>query len=1099
MVLHDAEATLWAEGLALGTITEETTSDAASGVVIAQAPAAGTEIEEGDEVALTVAVNDALSTTLKGVVDYPGAAKQTGSLQLLTGLGAWDVAEDGSYSAEALASGPTLAVVLNENGNPSLLAWVDAGNTTVDARSTAEALTFEAMGGFSFPPSERVRAIAALRGESLDTLTQAILTSLAEDGDSLASENASVEQILQDTVDAYVAAMPEEKTLLVDPSGPRSGFQIEQTRGVNAIQLTNMYRRRVRVRVYFEGCEGGSPQLLDEFDVPPVTGAGNAIRAFLDICGGSIPYDYAYSDGICFEPRCSPDATPYRIVTMGLGLGLGDWADLTAEEMEEQRSVAMNSVAFDLIFPLVTDVIVPASGYGGSGGINTVEYWESTSSQINDWAKVIYNLAGFAEACGDGDIQEASFIAINGLLDNDALKAKTVEMLGEMVFSASGGTGNLETSMQNARSAWQGAQQVFNAVGVANILLASFDVLRMTHDVARSNRTDIYDVTVQPPEATLTPEESQIAPGGIVVLEVEIADSETTGSAGGVPTFEYEWHCTGYTGGISDVDGNTGNFTSEQRVVTYEASDPGGGLDTISVTVWQIGTCGEGNKTAITTLYATVEVPVAGVTVTAAPDLVAADGSESSVITATVRRFATGDTLTATGDPVENAYIQFDATLGEISGDNPTETDANGQATISLSSDTEGISNVTATAVVDDIPVSEDTTVFFGSEVWVSISPGSAVLKPETTKQFTAMLHGLATEDCTGYEYVWTCSSDFGTLAPPSGAAADTFTTDSDTVTFTAGSEVGADDITVTVYCITADGKIELGVGTAEAAVSTIEVAIKPDNIYIGADDTQSVNVSIDGSYGIDTGSGYTSSWNLGGANGTRLTDWNSTYRALSVESETGFVVIHVPDFEAIGGGQVEDTLEVSVYDTGTGDLLGKTSAPIILRGYIVAPLTFVKAGPRYLYEEYEAAAFYYCDFWQLMAYLVYWQKPLESNGAPWDTDIMVYNDPEGNAHSSETYQTGSLGTPYWNIEGNEELEYQLMSLRDDLHVDDLGDDMQYYAAAFCNSLCGFEDLGEAYWTAEILEVVDAVPDTMKPIPEGIKCYFRWHPWKKDK
>ncbi|NLE60347.1 MAG: hypothetical protein GX616_18515, partial [Planctomycetes bacterium] len=90
-----------------------------------------------------------------------------------------------------------------------------------------------------------------------------------------------------------------------------------------------------------------------------------------------------------------------------------------------------------------------------------------------------------------------------------------------------------------------------------------------------------------------------------------------------------------------------------------------------------------------------------GITVSADPTEIAADGLEQSRITATLRYWQTGDTMTPTGEPVVGTPVLFGTTLGSLIGPNPVATDSNGRAVIQLSGTTSGSATVVASVEED--------------------------------------------------------------------------------------------------------------------------------------------------------------------------------------------------------------------------------------------------------------------------------------------------------------------------------------------------------------------------------------------------------------
>ena len=125
------------------------------------------------------------------------------------------------------------------------------------------------------------------------------------------------------------------------------------------------------------------------------------------------------------------------------------------------------------------------------------------------------------------------------------------------------------------------------------------------------------------------------------------------------------------------------------QVVTFTAVGLDNGGNPISTASQSVTVaCGENTVDLDLTNY--------GILIAAQPGQIAADGAQSSLITATLRYWKAGDSLAPTGDPVVGKSVQFGTTLGTLSGLNPVTTNAGGQASIQLSSTQGGAATVTA-------------------------------------------------------------------------------------------------------------------------------------------------------------------------------------------------------------------------------------------------------------------------------------------------------------------------------------------------------------------------------------------------------------------
>ncbi|HOW70719.1 MAG TPA: Ig-like domain-containing protein [Phycisphaerae bacterium] len=125
---------------------------------------------------------------------------------------------------------------------------------------------------------------------------------------------------------------------------------------------------------------------------------------------------------------------------------------------------------------------------------------------------------------------------------------------------------------------------------------------------------------------------------------------------------------------------------------TAEALDASGGL-IASQNVTATIACGENAVPLDLVNY--------GIIVSADPNKIAANGVEQSEVTATLRYLQPGDKITPSGPPVVGKQVQFDTTLGSLSGANPAVTDSNGQVTVQLSGTADGLATVVAFVTED--------------------------------------------------------------------------------------------------------------------------------------------------------------------------------------------------------------------------------------------------------------------------------------------------------------------------------------------------------------------------------------------------------------
>ncbi|HUU84869.1 MAG TPA: invasin domain 3-containing protein [Phycisphaerae bacterium] len=138
-------------------------------------------------------------------------------------------------------------------------------------------------------------------------------------------------------------------------------------------------------------------------------------------------------------------------------------------------------------------------------------------------------------------------------------------------------------------------------------------------------------------------------------------------------------------------------------------------------TVNHVMTCGE-NELAI-------DFFDYDIILSASPTKVQANGFDTSLITATLKKMTEDDVLVPTGDPVAGKSVVFETNLGTFITGNPVVTGADGVATVELVSAVEGTATVRA-LVQEDLVESNTVEVQFGEDDEPA-PPASDVLEVE--------------------------------------------------------------------------------------------------------------------------------------------------------------------------------------------------------------------------------------------------------------------------------------------------------------------------------------------------------------------------------
>ena len=329
---------------------------------------------------------------ISAVVDGP----VPNSAVVQTAVGSWTIGSGGAVSLDIPSSGGTqIALVETPDGDPMMLGWLDESRKTINARTTAEVITYYALGGFMFPLDNQITLIEALEAEpALADLAATIESAIEQDQTCLVTADSSGAQAIQAQLavladelrgkygpDAKAQATDAAGKLAISPSDQRSGVRVlNDSSTVNTIEIINEYRRRGYVYIEQESwvreSDGvvvttGTTHDASPFWLSPTRGVGDgAIAVTEDIFQGI--YDVG---SFAYEPISAglldmtvPDEASkatYTITIIGPGTGTGDVADLTSDQTTQLVYVSGYALVADVIVPAIMNVAVPIKTYSG--------------------------------------------------------------------------------------------------------------------------------------------------------------------------------------------------------------------------------------------------------------------------------------------------------------------------------------------------------------------------------------------------------------------------------------------------------------------------------------------------------------------------------------------------------------------------------------------------------------------------------------------------------------------------------------------------------------------------------------------------------------
>ncbi len=503
-------------------------------------------------------------------------------------LGAVHVGATGAFTLTAFTGSPQLTTIVNAAGDPILMGWLGAGQTTINAASTGDALVFLAGNCFALGSDVRLKAIALIPAiPGLSKLQVAIAEALVANPDPFARGNTPVTSALavifaslEAKAAAPTSAVPSPLDIVINPVDGTSGSGVRVLNDFpDGVHFTNTYRRRAlafvdrKSYVSASGTLVASPAALlaTPEPIPPVTGtSGGAISTFYNIFNA----DYAFSEistpTIALPLVPNSQKTTYVLTIVGPGHNPGVLALLSPAEREAQGNAGATFFIEDLLIPLFSNVALPAL----SDAITASLAAPGGSVAVADLERQILSNPRIDAEQASGQYGAALTQSVNLLLTDPKLADEFQHEILDRVATKTGRSATIDASKAFAK--WNVISQ-----GVS-YGLAAFDTTVVGSQYASANEADQWQVDVIPDSVAIAP----------VVSKVAHARSETLAAnvlaAGKAETafLEYRWINTARAGHIVDpISGDSDNFVTSSKTVTYTADDVATAIDTVRVAV----------------------------------------------------------------------------------------------------------------------------------------------------------------------------------------------------------------------------------------------------------------------------------------------------------------------------------------------------------------------------------------------------------------------------------------------------------------------------------------------------------------------------------
>ncbi len=477
----------------------------------------------------------------KVTVTLPAGYKPSGNLTVSGGLFGTVPLAGTTANIKAWNTGSELVAVLDSSGNPVLMGWIGDGNSTITARTTADALTYFAIEGFGAPNENQAALVTAIAAQSGGNTVANDLTADLAAGKNLGSTGVSyapdlktlASSLLGGSAPAVIRALtpvvnksnPVEKPATVsqiipDPTtsaGTQSGITVDTGTATDTLVATNAFRRRAllfidRISTFDTSnppVVTTAPLSISETELAPGVGGvnGSTISGNLSGAPGSTS-----SPALALSPVPPPAfGATYDVVAVGPGAANAQPSSLSPSELTDAQKFLRRTFFTDFFLPVMNRICIsntltqiPSNSSGATTIANLMDSAADAQSAGVD-AFVIANFGSAQPQMFAGDFLGANSSVLAAINGNGKIFAAVAQYYSTFLQSVGNGF-TASNSNINAVAMWMAT--ALTNVDVSNLPTALPQYSGITGSQVYStwtvNQTTGPFVTLTPPTASIT-------------------------------------------------------------------------------------------------------------------------------------------------------------------------------------------------------------------------------------------------------------------------------------------------------------------------------------------------------------------------------------------------------------------------------------------------------------------------------------------------------------------------------------------------------------------------------------------------------------------
>ncbi|TVP47139.1 MAG: hypothetical protein EA341_13055 [Mongoliibacter sp.] len=495
-----------------------------------------------------------------------------------------------------------LAFLQDKDDNILLLGFISHKNKTLSIQSSAEALAFIGLGGFTLPSSVQEKypdEAASLPG--MDEFKKKLAGLYASDNKLFETEKfmSALGEFVQPFYEKGEEIDIRARQVNVDPTGYKSGIQVFEN-DFQSVMIRNQYLRAAHAFMYklsFKDKEGkktelfksenfnqsNSPEIVSETPIDAANKSGGIIGVMADhLAGNGLEVFMKETGPVSIPLGANESEAEYAIRLVGPTFGNSAQNRMTAKELDKYTELAIQTFLVEALIPAIGFFINNNIKVDGDEGWPLELMNSATTSFMEGYPEI-------AKKVEEGQYREALKESLEKLFIDplqDAVADKAKNKLLDMIFSKYAKDpefGNLyDTKDLQTKSRTAKFLKAFDLIEKA---LGFWDAGRLTAHLINARPIEQFLVTAREHDIKLLPKTASITALSNQEFTVETKTELSAGQA-----FLYKWSTSGNYGSLRDNLGNSGQaIENGQKSITYRsdrAAVPDDAQETISVEVY---------------------------------------------------------------------------------------------------------------------------------------------------------------------------------------------------------------------------------------------------------------------------------------------------------------------------------------------------------------------------------------------------------------------------------------------------------------------------------------------------------------------------------